>query len=95
MLNSHNELLQVPEDMARNMPYEFHFGIPDSPSSLRDSVRRRIVPMESCSFLYKIGQILTPPWFMNLLGFDVVPDFLVTAYLAKGTTMNKALFGSG
>ncbi|KAI9329996.1 beta-lactamase/transpeptidase-like protein [Obelidium mucronatum] len=82
-------------DVNGTFPYEFHYGIPDSPASLSQSVRSRVAPLDSSPFIYKLVHILTPPWVFKLFGEGFIPTAIIKAYTMKGTFANKSLFSSG
>ncbi|KAJ3069112.1 hypothetical protein HDU98_007812, partial [Podochytrium sp. JEL0797] len=82
-------------DKKGNLPFEFHYGIPDSPESLSDSVRSRIAPLDSSPLVWRIVHILTPTWLLEMFGQGHVPSAFVKAFVLKGTLQNKVLFGSG
>ncbi|KAJ3021446.1 UNVERIFIED_CONTAM: hypothetical protein HDU68_009621 [Siphonaria sp. JEL0065] len=82
-------------DLNGAFPYEFHYGIPDSPAALSQSVRSRVVPLDSSPFAYKLVHILTPPWVFRLFGEGFIPTAIIKAYMLKGTYPNRSLFSSG
>ncbi|KAJ3257404.1 hypothetical protein HDU77_002710 [Chytriomyces hyalinus] len=83
-------------DPVRNMaPFEFHYGIPDTPQDLSDSVQSRVAPLDGPSLVYTLFHIVVPTRLLRVLGLFPIPDAIVTAFLNKNSYPNKALFSSG
>ncbi|ORY27616.1 beta-lactamase/transpeptidase-like protein [Rhizoclosmatium globosum] len=95
-LNGGNKVFGVEDPLSNgSFPYEFHYGIPDTPEALAHSVRSRVVQLDSSPIWYRLVHILTPAWVSKLFGQGSVPTALIKAVFLKGSVQNKALFGSG
>ncbi|KAJ3393558.1 hypothetical protein HDU84_001688 [Entophlyctis sp. JEL0112] len=84
--------VRAPRDDEGSVPYEFHYGIPDSLSAL---LKDRIAPLDSSNFFYRVVCCAVPTWIMHMCGLCPVDQSLVSAFLFRSSTENKALMSSG
>ncbi|KAJ3067241.1 hypothetical protein HDU98_009580 [Podochytrium sp. JEL0797] len=85
----------INKDNTTGIPYEFHFGIPDEPLSLKQHVQSHLVKLDGFTFLEKMFFIVVPGSIIRKLGLYPVPKTLLDAYLHPETEQHKSLFKSG
>ncbi|KAJ3069279.1 hypothetical protein HDU98_007658 [Podochytrium sp. JEL0797] len=96
ILNNRNTLLGVP-NRGGEYPFEFHYGIPDTPLPLASSVKSRVSQLDSASFLYRMFHVFLPTRILLMLpgSHFPVPQSSINAYFFRNTPSSKALIGSG
>ncbi|KAI9330003.1 beta-lactamase/transpeptidase-like protein [Obelidium mucronatum] len=76
-------------------PFEFNYGIPDSPQELHDAISSRLVKLDGYTPFQKMFFVLVPSFILKRCGLFPVPQSLINAYTKQGSPPNKSLFKSG
>ncbi|ORY27593.1 beta-lactamase/transpeptidase-like protein [Rhizoclosmatium globosum] len=91
----YTEIMPLLNKNHPDSPFEFHYGIPDGPADLVESLGVRVAPLDSASYIYKIFHAIAPNSFLSLFGHLKVDPALINAYFFKDTESSKSLIGSG